>query len=113
MVSGYTLIECGAQRVEIRPSVEWHRFHLFGRHVIEGDQRHSGSCELGVPGLARNAQLHDTAGRHEDVSWLDVAMNDSLPVCVGESRKDLACTVHCVTNVERASTKLPVQGGAF
>src|ERR1700757_4739124 len=91
-LSGEHLIEGDADGIDVGAGVDWLPGDLLGRHIVHGPEDDAGSGELRAEfgkGQPEVEQLYLIVGGDHDVRRLDVAMNDSLLVCVSEAGENL------------------------
>ncbi len=89
---GQHLVEHHAQRVDVGARVDRLAKHLLGGHVERRAHHHLGQRQSFVVQGERDAEV-DHARLHllvdEDVGWLEVAMNDAVPVGMGNAARHL------------------------
>src|SRR4029450_1343565 len=116
---GKHLVKNCAKGKNIRTLIYGPTLQLFGGHVPNSSHYHTGIC---IHASSRNIRLnlisiklsqlcqtkvenlHATVIRDEDVVGFEIAMDDSLLVCCGETVGYLQCVIDCPPLAQRTTT---------
>src|SRR5215813_251439 len=104
-------VEQDAERVDVSSGGDVAALDLFGCSVLGRESPTAMSCQLGglcgyrftlqELGDAEVEQLHSPGVRHQDVRWLDVAMEDEIAMRFRHRREHVEKERHPRSHVER------------